>query len=76
MSTKKSFVPYAKCSKKERHRRDLLLRGSWHEINPTSKIIPSGKVYNRKKDNAAMKKGWPNPSSGLGHPSFFCFIGA
>ncbi len=76
MPKRNVFVPYAKCSKKERCRRDAILRGSWHEINPVSKVIPSGKVYSRKKESAAMKKGWPNPSFGLGHPSFFLSLKA
>lgn len=70
MPKKKTFVPYKKCSKKEQRRRNSLRRNSWNEVNPVSRIVPSGKVYNRKRENAAIKKGWPNPMTGPGHPSF------
>lgn len=58
------YVPYAKCSKAERRRRDAQRRGSWNGVNPVSRVVPNGKSYSRKK----LKK--TIPGDGWGWPSF------
>ena len=42
------FIPYEKLSKKEKKRRNAEQRSAWN-FAPTSRIKPSGKIYNRKK---------------------------
>jgi hypothetical protein len=44
----KQFVPRDKMSKRRRKKLDAEKRTLW-EIDPTVKIVPSKKIYNRKK---------------------------
>jgi len=46
---KNKFVPFEKLSKKEQKERNKQKRGAWGEVKPITKIVPSKKVYNRKK---------------------------
>ena len=48
---KKKFIPYEKLSKKEKRKIDLIRRGSWQGIDPSTRVIPSEKLkaYNRKQ---------------------------
>ena len=43
------FIPLEKQSKKAQRKHFAKQRGSWNGVNPASKVILSGKVYNRKK---------------------------
>lgn len=56
------FVPYAKLSKKQRKAVNEKRRGSWEGVTPVTKIKPSAKLYNRKKDRLA---GHDDPAGGL-----------
>lgn len=42
-------VPLDKRSKKAQREYHAKQRGSWHGIRPISRIVPSGKVYDRKQ---------------------------
>lgn len=48
-SHKNQFVPIEKQSKKAQRIYFSNQRGSWNGINPVSKVVPSRKVYSRKK---------------------------
>lgn len=43
------FVPMEKQSKKAQREYNKKQRGHWHEFNPVTRVVPSKKVYNRKK---------------------------
>jgi len=45
----KKFIPLYKQSKKNRKAFHEARRGSWNGVNPVTRTVPSGKVYNRKK---------------------------
>lgn len=49
------FIPYEKLSKKEKHRRDAMQRGSWGALNPVTRKSPNPKAYNRKKTRKWME---------------------
>lgn len=40
------FIPYEKLSKKEKHRRDAMQRGTWGALNPVTRKSPNPKAYN------------------------------
>jgi hypothetical protein len=44
------FTPHEKLSKKEQRRLNLLQRGSWHGLNPVTRIPKNPKAYNRQKE--------------------------
>lgn len=48
-------VPVRKMSKKAQKEYHDRQRGSWKGVNPVSRAVPSGKVYNRKR----LKKSRP-----------------
>ena len=43
------FIPFDKLSKKEQKKRNQAKRGDWKDVNPITKVVPSKKIYNRKK---------------------------
>lgn len=45
----KPEVPYAKCSTKEKKRRDAARRGTWYGVNPVTRRSPNPKAYSRAK---------------------------
>ena len=45
----KKYVPIEKRSKKEQRAYYAKQRGSWNGVNPVTKVVPSKKIYNRKK---------------------------
>ena len=47
---KNKFVPFEKLSKKEQKKRNAQKRGDWGLTKPITKVVPSKKVYNRKKE--------------------------
>lgn len=42
-------VPIRKQSKKARKEHHRRQRGTWNGVNPVTRVVPSGKVYNRKR---------------------------
>ncbi len=42
------FVPYAKMSKKERHKIDSRSRRDWNGLNPVTRVAEKNKKYSRK----------------------------
>lgn len=50
------FIPFEKLSKKEQKRRNEKQRGTWHEFNPVTRVVPSGKSYNRTRLKDAERK--------------------
>ena len=46
----KQYAPLDKRSKKAQKKYYAKRRRTWGELNPITRSVPSGKVYNRKKD--------------------------
>lgn len=46
----KRYVPVDKRSKKAQKEFYAGYRKTWGELNPVTRVVPSGKVYNRKKE--------------------------
>ena len=42
-------VPICKQSKKAQKKENARQRRNWNGLNPVSRTVPSGKVYNRKR---------------------------
>lgn len=49
------FIAYAKLSKSRRRAANKAKRGSWGQIKPVTKVKPSGKIYNRRKNKQDLK---------------------
>lgn len=47
----KQYVPLDKRSKKAQKEYYAKRRRTWGELNPVTRSVPSGKVYNRKKES-------------------------
>ena len=45
----KKIVPLAKQSKKAQKRYHARQRGSWNGLSPVTRVVPSKKVYSRKR---------------------------
>ena len=45
----KKFIPYEKLSKKERRKRDAMMRGTWGPLNPVTRKSKNPKAYDRRK---------------------------
>ena len=45
----KQFIPLEKRSKKQQRAFYQLMRESWHEFSPVTRVVPNGKRYRRKK---------------------------
>ena len=43
------MIPLAKQSKASRRKYHLARRGSWNGLSPVTRVVPSGKIYDRKK---------------------------
>jgi len=43
------ITPYEKLSKKAQREINSQKRGDWNGVRPVTKVVPSGKLYNRKK---------------------------
>ena len=43
------MTPLAKQSKKEQRKFYAARRGSWYGISPVTRIVPSGRVYDRNR---------------------------
>jgi len=46
------YVPIEKRSKREQRRLNAARRGDWNGVRPVTRIIPSGKRYDRAKEKA------------------------
>lgn len=44
------FIPYEKLSKKEKHRRDAMQRGTWGVLNPVTRKSPNPQSLQQEKD--------------------------
>ncbi len=45
----KKMIPLNKQSKKAQRKYHVAQRGSWNGLTPVTLVVPSGKVYDRKK---------------------------
>lgn len=52
----KRYVTIDKRSKKARKEYYAKQRGTWGELNPVTRSVPSGKTYNRNKDKQKSRK--------------------
>lgn len=52
----KQYVTIDKRSKKAQKEYYSKLRGTWGELNPVTRSVPSGKTYNRNKDKQKNRK--------------------
>ena len=52
----KQYVTLDKRSKKARREYHSKQRGTWSEINPVTRSVPSAKEYNRKKEKKRIGK--------------------
>lgn len=52
----KQFVTLDKRSKKAQREYHSKQRGTWGEINPVTRSVPSAKEYNRKKEKKRIGK--------------------
>ena len=43
------FIPYEKLSKKEKRKRDAMLRNTWGPLNPVTRLSRNPKAYDRQK---------------------------
>ncbi|MCL2575458.1 MAG: hypothetical protein FWE33_03395 [Defluviitaleaceae bacterium] len=55
----KKYVPLGKQSKRKRKVHYASQRESWGNTNPTTKAIPNGKIYNRKKSKQWRRENEP-----------------
>ena len=51
------IVPIRKQSKKAQKKENARQRKCWNGLNPVSRAIPSGKVYDRKRLKRADRRG-------------------
>ena len=54
------FVPYEKCSKKQKRALDAKRRGTWGAIKPVTHKPENSKAYNRKRAQD-WRRELPNP---------------
>ena len=52
----KKLIPLEKRSKKEQKAWYARQRGDWNGVNPVTKIVPSKKLYNRKKQRRLPRR--------------------
>ena len=50
------FIPMEKRSKKAQKAYHQMQRGTWHGFNPATRIVRSGKVYDRNREKRATLK--------------------
>lgn len=43
------FIPYEKLSKKEKRKRDAMMRNTWGPLNPVTRKSENPRAYNRRK---------------------------
>lgn len=54
----KRMIPLDKQSKKNKKAYYAGQRGSWHEVNPVTRIVPGGKVYQRAKEKKSLRQNY------------------
>ena len=69
----KRYVTIDKRSKKAQKEYYSKLRGTWGELNPVTRSVPSGKTYNRNKDKKERRRTGREFSDGL--DADFCYYG-
>ena len=52
MARAEKFVPLEKRSKKEQKAYHAQQRGSWHGVNPVTRVVPNKQGYARKRAKA------------------------
>lgn len=52
----KTYISIDKRSKKAQNEYYSSQRATWGQVNPATRIIPSGKAYNRQKSKQECKK--------------------
>ncbi len=57
------FIPYDKLSKKEKRKRNAMMRNTWGALNPVTRKSPNPKAYNRKKARKWMDDPYSVPYS-------------
>lgn len=60
----KQYVTISKRSKKAQKEYHAKQRRTWGELNPVTRSVPSGKVYNRKKEKRRIEESVLNPEMG------------
>jgi len=66
---KQEYVPIEKQSKQKQKAYHALQRRDWGTMNPITRKVENGKVYNRKKEKMKSKHGWDH-----GEPCLDYFI--
>ena len=56
----KKYVSLNKRSKKAQREYHAKQRRTWGELNPVTRSVPSGKVYNRKKEKQKIGREFKN----------------
>lgn len=46
------YIPIEKRSKREQKQLNARRRGNWNGVRPVTRIVPSGKAYNRAREKA------------------------
>ena len=64
------YVSLDKRSKKQQKEYHSKQRRTWGDLNPVTRSVPSGKVYNRKKEKERVSKEFRD---GFGADSLFIF---
>lgn len=64
------FISYEKLSKKEKRKLDRAKRGTWGELNPTTRKPENSRAYNRRK--AQNWKREPHATNSV--PYFFMLL--
>lgn len=64
------FIPYDKLSKKEKRKRNAMMRNTWGALNPVTRKSPNPKAYNRKK----ARKWMDDPTSVPYSYSWLCSV--
>ena len=59
------FIPYEKCSKKEKRRLDQARRQTWGERNPVTRKPENSRAYNRSKSRSWKREISQSPAPGL-----------
>ena len=53
----RKVIPLEKMSKKKRKEYHAKQRGSWYGLSPVTRIVPSGKTYDRNRMKQAARGG-------------------
>jgi rare lipoprotein A (peptidoglycan hydrolase) len=53
----RKVIPLEKMSKKKRKEYHAKQRGSWYGMSPVTRVVPSGKTYDRSRMKQAARSG-------------------